>query len=232
MKKGILFSLAALACISLASCGSKESTTTPEVSGLQVTVLMPDNTPAKGVQVQWCEQVCLTPVLVNDKGVAVKEDYTSGVNYNVHVLKTPAGYTYNPYELVQNDTNKVGTIKLIKLDDVTSGEGTLASPYMINTGMYSVSLAKGDIKYYAITPSKAGKLVLESFAIDWDPAIGYFGEITSNKNNLAFNDDGGNAKNFKYELEVSTESVSASKTYVFGINAKTVAEFSFKVSIE
>ena len=96
-----------------------------DVDGLKVTVLMPDGTPAKNVQVQWCEKVCKLPVKVDDNGVAILTDYDKGVDYNVHVLKTPEGYGYNPFEVIQNDQNKISTIKLTKLNSIESGDGKI-----------------------------------------------------------------------------------------------------------
>ena len=89
--------LALFLSFSLASCGNTEKPEDPnqnetpnggnqvDVDGLKVTVLMPDGTPAKNVQVQWCEKVCKMPVKVDDNGVAILTDYDKGVDYNVHV---------------------------------------------------------------------------------------------------------------------------------------------------
>ena len=246
MKKIKLYflALALFLSFSLASCGNNETPDDPnqnetpnggnqeDVDGLKVTVLMPDGTPAKNVQVQWCEKVCKMPVKVDDNGVAVLTDYDKGVDYNVHVLKAPEGYGYNPFEVVQNDQNKISTIKLTKLNSIESGDGTITSPYVITTGMYSITADK-TARYYVITPKEAGTYVLESYADElYDPFISYYGQLPNPEYQKKYSEDDGNAKNFKYELAVSQEEVQENKTFVFSIKTKeeTSAIFAFTVT--
>lgn len=238
MKKRFLGLLAVLACFSLASCGndSKDKDNTPEATGLEVTVLNPDNTPVTGVQVQWCSgNLCMTPVAVNDKGVAVLQEYDKTKDYNVHVLRVPEGYTYNPFELVQNESNKKGSIKLVEQNSYSSGDGSKATPYVLTEGYYSVTLKANALKYFTITPSKAGNITFESYAISpTDPAIAYFGELINNEfasSPIKENDNDDKVGN-DYNFKLSVDGVAPGKTYVFAMISKTAGTFTFNVKID
>ena len=235
--------LALFLSFSLASCGNNEKPEDPnqnetpnggnqvDVDGLKVTVLMPDGTPAKNVQVQWCEKVCKMPVKVDDNGVAILTDYDKGVDYNVHVLKTPEGYGYNPFEVIQNDQNKISTIKLTKLNSIESGDGKITSPYVIKTGMYSITADK-TARYYVITPTEAGTYVFESYADETnDPYISYYGQLPNPEYQKKYSEDDGNAKNFKFELVVSQEEVAENKTFVFSIKTKEEISANFVFTV-
>ena len=241
MKKRILGIFAAIACLSLASCGSDNqnktnnpsttisqtpSTTTSTVDApkLKVQVLLPDGTPATGVSVQWCEESCLLPVKVDENGIATTTRFTVGINYNVHVLNLSSDYIYNQYELVQNDQNNDGVIHLYNKGEIATGDGTIANPYLISDGMYEASVISSATTYFGFTPKEEGTYIIQSYA-DYnkiDTAIGDYGTLPSPSYTKKYDQDSGVGKNFLYEVIVTADDVTANTVFVYGINVTAV----------
>lgn len=203
-----------------------ETELTLNVKNYEAKVVYPDGTTAaKGVQVQWCDsKMCYTPVITNDLGLSAI-DLDNG-EYYVHLEKIPEGYTYDPNVYITTSENYSLTIKLLKLENYTSGEGTTESPYVVGCGTYTseyLEQGKNGALYFSFTPEEAGTYNITSISMDAlatkkvDPYIGFLG---TDVNNITNADVSGNVKdniNFDY-----TFSCEANTTYYFMLFVSSV----------
>ena len=162
-----------------------------------VKVLYPNNTPVKDILVQWCSgSNCFLPVVTNSDGVAEIE--LEDGNYFVHIEDIPEGYTYDPNAYTTTTDNKSIEIKLLAMSNITSGDGSSDSPYVVSNGVYKVTFElqgnKG-MKYFNFTPSESGTYTITSIAMDKlainaiDPYIAFgenFDDSGNTQNNINF----------------------------------------------
>lgn len=203
-----------------------ETELTLNIKNYEVKVVYPDGaTAAKGVQVQWCDsKMCYTPVITNEAGLsAINLD---NGEYFVHLENIPEGYTYDPNAYITNTENYSLTIKLLKLENYTSGEGTTEKPYVVNCGTYSseyLQQGKNGALYFSFTPEEAGTYNITSISMDAlatkkvDPYIGFLG---TNIDDITKADTSGNIKgdiNFNYSY-----SCEAGVTYYFMLFVSSV----------
>lgn len=203
-----------------------------------VNVKYPDGSAVTGVKVQWCSVAngtCYTMIDVDANGQAFTNEFDNPEgDYSVHLGgDLPAGYTYNPFALIQNAENRVGTITLIPLKSTTRLEKN-TTPVKLEEGYYTAKLgtAKDDTLFIYFDATQAGTYEIESYAVSpSDLLIADFGndieKPTYQKKN---SDDDGNEKNFKYSFTVSDEDVNANKHYVFRITQKdSTSTFTFSI---
>ena len=199
------------------------ATTTVEVTIVgerySVTVVYPNGDPVtSGVSVQWCTgDLCLLPVYVNSKGVAYNA--CDDANYYIHIEGVPQGYSYDPNAYTSNASNKHITIELIE-NGTISGEGTEASPYVVNEGAHVVNfnaLSLNGMKYFAFTATESKEYSIRSICQDKlainevNPYVGFMGtEINMAKIDTTGNDE--RVMNFNH-----TFTATANTTYYFVI---------------
>lgn len=202
-----------------------------------VKVVYPDNTSVNGgVFVMWCKgDTCYAPEVVNEDGVAKKK--LEEDSYYIHIEEIPAGYTYDPNGYVTTVDSKNIEIKLIKLENISGGEGTAEAPYEVSTGAYTLQYEEqgnSGMKYYSFKAPAAGTYVIESLAQDKlalnavDPYLGF---LVSSSNDLSNIDISGNQdssvnKNFKYEFVAEADA-----TYTFIVFVSSATKFPAKFDI-
>lgn len=196
-----------------------ETELTLNIKNYEAKVIYPDGKQAgKGIQIQWCDnKMCYTPVITNDYGIAAI-DLNDG-EYFVHIENIPEGYTYNSNAYITNVENYSITIQLLELNKVSSGDGTVENPYIVNCGTYSseyLEQGKKGARYFSFTPEVNGTYNIYSISMDAlatkkvDP---YFGFLHNDLNNISSADVSGNVSNninFNY-----TFTAEAGKTYYF-----------------
>lgn len=196
-----------------------ETELTLNIKNYEAKVIYPDGKQAgKGIQIQWCDnKMCYTPVITNDSGIAAI-DLNDG-EYFVHIENIPEGYTYNSNAYITNVENYSITIQLLELNKVSSGDGTVENPYIVNCGTYSseyLEQGKKGARYFSFTPEVNGTYNIYSISMDAlatkkvDP---YFGFLHNDLNNISSADVSGNVSNninFNY-----TFTAEAGKTYYF-----------------
>ncbi len=203
----------------------------------KVKVTYPDNTPVtSSVSVQWCTgNNCFLPVVVNNEGIAEIE--LEDGDYYIHLEGIPSGYTYNPNGYTTSKDNKFIEIQLIKLDEISEGDGTTATPFIVGEGCYTITFeeatAKG-LKYFSFTPEVNGEYSIISLAMDKlalnaiDPYIGFLGfEMDLNNSDIS-----GNIKdNINFNHKFTAE---AGKTYYFIVFVSSADKFpaSFDIIIQ
>ncbi len=196
-----------------------------------VTVLYPDNTPVTSkTNAQWCDEVCYLPVKVNGKGVA-GIDLKEG-EYFIHLNNLPSGYTYDPNAYITNSNNKHLTIKLLELSTFTSGEGTVASPYVLNESAYSVTFEQkgtAGVKCFSFTAPTSGTFNIKSLATNKlatnliDPFIGFLGTYVNTP--FGSSDISGNVdSNIDINFNHSFEAVEGT-TYYFVVIVSSADQF-------
>lgn len=92
---------------------------------------------------------------VDDNGQAFTNELeTIEGDFNVHVNSLPAGYTFNPYEIVQNKDNHVSDAVITKLADatvITDATATSTSPKQLSQlGYYTAKITKGKDVYFIL----------------------------------------------------------------------------------
>ncbi len=219
------------------SQSSSSSSTTSEF--YKVKVEYPDGTVAKNLKIQWCNDAgtCYgSMATTGEDGVATTTDsqiLADTGNLQVHIYKNtiPSGYTFNPFELVQNKNSREGIIHLYALNDSNVITGTADSPYEASLGYYLVNPKKNSTEsiFFEIELIEAGTYVFESYA-DTDPLISFRGNSEASLDK-ATSDNDGNSKNFKLELEISAENASKNLKYLFAIQQKASYAESFAFSI-
>ena len=205
-----------------------------------VNVKYPNGDPVKGAKVQWCSVqngTCYSMIPVDDNGQAFTNELEKiEGDFNVHVNGLPAGYTFNPYEIVQNKDNHVSDAVITKLADstvITEDTATTTSPKQFTQlGYYSAKITKGKSIYFYLDINEAGTYEIESYATETsDLMIGYCGNDIANIGDPdKYDDNSGNKSNFKYSFTVSEEEASQNKRYVFVVSEKaSTTSFAFSV---
>lgn len=181
-----------------------------EYTGYQVKVLYPDGTAANSstkIKVKVCTVLaCQYPIAIDDNGVAKLEDLADDT-YFVHLQNVPQGYTYNPNLTIKPEAKQL-ELKLIKLTTPLSGEGTQASPYVMeNNSTYTITCSKAkEWVYFTFTPAESGSYMIESLVQSVQsesvlvPAVYYVEKGEQS--------EFGNNKNINYSINVE-----AGKTY-------------------
>lgn len=194
-----------------------------------VKVMYPDNSPVtSGVAVQWCSgNNCFVPVLVNSNGIA--RNNLKDNDYFIHIEGIPAGYTYDPNGYTASAENKYVEIKLIELSNITSGDGSKASPYEVSVGTYNVSFdtaSTAGMKYFSFTTTEAGTYNLESLSTEKlainavDPYLGF---LSTNLDGTPTTDGNFDSKvNINFSLNFEAE---ANTTYYFIIMISSATIF-------
>lgn len=205
-----------------------------------VNVKYPNGEPVKGAKVQWCSvenDTCYSMIPVDDNGQAFTNELeTIEGDFNVHVNNLPAGYTFNPYEIVQNKDNHVSDAVITKLADatvITDATATSTSPKQLSQlGYYTAKITKGKDVYFYLDINEAGTYEIESYANETsDLLIGYCGnDIEKIGDPNKYDDNSGNKGNFKYSFTVSEEEASQNKHYVFVVReSASTTSFAFSV---
>ena len=199
------------------------STSIENTINYSISVVLPNGEALKNssTMVQICEgELCYMPIALGNEGTLI--DNRAPGNYEVHLLRVPEQYTYNPniYLLTEDITSVV--IQLVDIKTPVSGEGSLSENgrYVVEEGTYNVTIANSnEIKYFGFTPSKVGTYIFETWSSDsntifYNHGIDKSNILTSYSEMIK---EGGKKKNFKYTWNVtSNEVVSASIT--FGIS--------------
>lgn len=181
----------------------------------------------------WNEEGLVKSVQVNDKGIASTNDLKDGT-YSIHISNVPDGYAYNPNGYEVNESKKSIVIFLSEILNYEDGDGSKyidgknKGPYVIQSnGVYNASLTdEKPLVYYIFKPSKPGKFIIESWALECDPILYVIG------NNFAFIPDyvdtestfdniSKSNKNFKYEFEITSKEYGvegSGYSIVFGIS--------------
>ena len=208
-----------------------------EFNGYTVKVVYPNGEAVNGkVSVQWCTgNNCFLPVTVNEQGIA-KNNLKDG-EYYIHIDNIPEGYTYDPNAYTSDTNNKNVVITLLKLSEITNGDGTDTNPFTVTEGVYNVEYTEATtkgMKYFTFTPSESGKYNLRSISMDKlalnliDPYIGFLG-TSNDMNNIDISGNVEDDINFNFEFEAE-----ANVTYTFILfvsnEAKFPAGFEFIVS--
>lgn len=205
-------------------------------------VKMPDGTPAKGVLVQWCDDVqCYQGIKVDENGKAssssLMKELDENGTYYAHIISCPDGYTYNPYEIVQTKANKHETMTLKKLNDYKDGaDGTQANPYDLNVGYSLVETTEKKNSYFTFKPTEAGTYTIESIAatteVDKKINAGFFkGTDLANMVKDTANDARVNGKNFKYDLVYTADDLANNVVYAIIINVESQPECEFTLMV-
>lgn len=205
-----------------------------------VNVKYPNGEPVKGAKVQWCSVengTCYSMIPVDDNGQAFTNELeTIEGDFNVHVNSLPAGYTFDPYEIVQNKDNHVSDAVITKLADatvITDATATSTSPKQLSQlGYYTAKITKGKDVYFYLDINEAGTYEIESYANETsDLLIGYCGnDIEKIGDPNKYDNNSGNKGNFKYSFTVSEEEASQNKHYVFLVReSASTTSFAFSV---
>lgn len=202
-----------------------------EVVNYSVQVLYPDNTPVNTkVNVQWCDTVCYLPVKVNNKGIAGIE--LDEGEYFIHLNNIPEGYTYDPNAYIATKTNKHVEIKLLTLSSITTGEGSIANPYVVEDSVYTLNYetsGTSGLQYFSFTPKENGTYKIISLATNKlatnliDPFIGFLGTDVNTllgSANVSGNVDSKVDINFNHSFEAV-----AGTTYYFVIMVSSAQAF-------
>lgn len=192
------------------------------------------------ITVVWSDGLSYKEADANDKGIATTDDLDG--NYFVTLKNIPKGYTYNPnpyneetdaygYE-VSND-NPETTIELFKIG-TTSGAGSTEynRTKITRTGVYRATLTGAEHKiFFEFAPKSSGTYTIESMIPVTDDKINPKIDVYSSSFAAPiyqYTLDTGSAqgksytKNFKYEVQIADEMISASGgqvVFVFSIYA-------------
>lgn len=185
--------------------------------GFVINVKMPDGSAATGVWVQWCDDKgCYDKLKVDENGKATYKKPKEDGKYEVHVSDYPAGYTSNPFELIQTKENKNATIYLKQLNTFAEGtDGSKENPYNLAVGYSKFDIAEGNVAYLTFSSTVAGTYTIESITASTE---------TLNKNVIANIYKGDSKKpveaakstnkyNFTYELEYTEDDVKNNVSY-------------------
>lgn len=172
-------------------------------TGYSVNVLLPDGTKAKNIEVEAYDGTSVTKVNTNDEGVA-KFNLPSK-DYSVYVYNQ--GYALKAGTVI-NDSNKNPTVTLSQVSTISSGDGSMYNPYIVNEGVYEAKTSNELITYYGFRPTRPGKYIVESWA---NPTIDAEGGFYGNNDqyvleNPTIQDSNSGADfNFSFELNIALE---------------------------
>ena len=180
------------------------------------------------ITVVWSDGLSYEEAEANERGIATIEGLDG--NYFVTLKNIPDGYTYNPnpynmetdtygYE-VSND-NPETTIELYKIG-TTKGAGSTEynRTVMTRTGVYRATLTGNEHKiFFEFAPKSSGTYTIEAWVPVIDDKINpkvdvYTGNIAAPIYQYTLDSGGAQGKsytkNFKYEVEIADEMISAS----------------------
>ncbi len=234
--------------------GESESATAPIVTDASGNVdedpftvtLMCDGEPyipaeTQPVSVEWNDGFSLHTAPIGRDGVA----RIGGLDgdYDVTLSAIPEGYAYNPNIYIATNKKRNIEIELYRL--VPTNEGTRYDLYkgikIKNTGLYCIEFTKADEEvFFEFAPPSAGTYSVESWNDITDnvinPSCNYYGANASYKRFQYTVDDGGKSgsytKNFKLNVQIAKESISANgaAVFTFGVKASSkTSEYPVKV---
>lgn len=235
MKTNLLKVISLITFISLSGCGTKTSSTLQTSSNsnstntnssvvapsgtilYKVQVLLPNGEKAgEGLQVQWCDDMNCFSANTNTDGVA--QSYLVPNTYDVHIYNYDEKYAC---ELgIKSDENSASLD--VKLHDILSykgGDGSKDNPYVMNEGVYNVTLSNIDTEakiaeevFVGFVPTRPGKYVIESWTENTDSIntnVSYYGNnphyVPENPINDMVDDDSGDTDNFRLEFNIALE---------------------------
>lgn len=188
--------------------------------GFVINVKMPDGSAATGVWVQWCDDKgCYDKLKVDENGKATYAKPKEDGKYEVHISDYPAGYTSNPFELIQTKENKNATIYLKKLNTFAEGtDGSKENPYNLAVGYSKVEIAEGNIAYLTFSSTVAGTYTIESITASTETLNkNVIANIYDSDNKMTTASKSTNKYNFTYDLEYTEDDVKNNVSYRIAI---------------
>lgn len=212
----------------------------------------PDYSEENAIEVIFTNSSTEKRVKLDENGVAK----TTGLvgEFNVHLSKTPNGYTYDPNGTIVSNDNPIGSIELlriIKLSDKNNSSIynpieieniTISDPDKKNISYCYIATLKNvtDIKYYQFSIKSPGSYTVESLVDVYENSVNpiarkykvgpaaytvFDKEIDDGGYSLS----GGYTKNFKYRIDLDEHYIG--NVAKFGIKADVKDSSSYPVTI-
>lgn len=213
----------------------------------------PEYSEENAIEVIFSNSTTEKRVILDENGVARTKGLVG--EFNVHLSKTPSGYTYDPNKTVVSNANPVGEIELLRivnlkessLNDLFSkiikiNNITISDPEKKNVSYCYMATLKSpvDIKYYQFTIKNAGSYTIESLVDCYDnninPIVSMYrtgpealATYDKDIDDGGFSKPGGYTKNFKFQIDLDRNYIgNVSK---FGIKADVKDASAYPITI-
>ena len=203
MNKRIFSLICLFSILPIGGCTLSNNSSLSNTLNYNVTVLLPNGTKAKNIEVQAYDGTNVTKVKTNDEGVA--KFSLSSKDYSVYIYDQ--GYALKAGTVLNNSNNNV-TVTLSSVSSITNGEGMKYNPYIVGEGVFEAVTQNEEITYYGFRPTKPGKYVVESWANPTiDAEAGFYGNNDQYvlENPTIQDSNSGVDNNFSFELNIAIE---------------------------